>query len=61
MTEIEDYELYIRCKVCGQILTDWEIDNNNELCNFCYDDVNCWREFPVGCNLNMQINYENQI
>lgn len=55
MTEIEEYQVYARCRQCGQILIDWEINNNGGYCNFCYDDVNTWIEFPVGCNLNREI------
>lgn len=48
MTDLEEYSLYIRCKRCGQILTDLEIEDNNVLCNFCFDDINTWREIPFG-------------
>jgi len=61
MTELEEYSMYKRCRVCGQVLTDFEIDNNTSLCDFCCDDVNAWKEFPVGCNLNSEINYEEQV
>ena len=55
MTELEEYQLYNRCRKCGQILNDYEIEDNNGLCDFCYNDVNTWKEFPVGCNLNREI------
>ena len=51
MTEIDEYEMYIRCRKCGQVLSDEEIDDNDGFCDFCYNDVNTWKEFPVGCSL----------
>jgi len=44
----EDYTLYQRCKYCGQILTDDEIWDNGGLCDYCFNEVNTWRETPFG-------------
>ena len=59
MTRMEEYQLYERCKKCGQILTDLEIDDNDGFCDFCFNDVNTWIEFPVGCNMNRELNHED--
>lgn len=48
MTEWEEYSLYKRCKICGQILTDFEIDDNRGLCDFCFNDMATWIEYPFG-------------
>ena len=35
-----EYQLYHRCKNCGQVLTDLEIDDNDGYCDFCYTQNN---------------------
>jgi hypothetical protein len=41
----ENEELYNRCKLCGQILTDIEIEDNEELCDFCYTQGRGYAEY----------------
>jgi len=47
-TKTEEYFLYQRCKNCGQILTEDEIWDNGGLCDYCFNEVNTWRETPFG-------------
>ena len=36
MSKYDERDLYDRCKSCGQILTDLEIDDNDGYCDFCF-------------------------
>ena len=51
MTETDEYMIYRRCKVCGQILTDFEIEDNDGLCDYCKNENMAWIICPFGENI----------
>ena len=46
--KIEDYQLYKRCKICGEIIGEEILDDNDGLCDYCFIENNTWREMPFG-------------
>jgi len=48
MTEIEEYSMYNRCRSCGQIISDMELEDNEGLCNYCMTQELIWKEYPFG-------------
>lgn len=41
-------DIYKRCRCCGQVLNQFEIEDNGELCDYCFNDMDTWKQFPFG-------------
>jgi len=48
MNNIEDYQFYKYCKICGEIISEEVYDDNDGLCDFCYMNYKTWEDYPVG-------------